>query len=92
MTIVTIVGDDFHLNGRPTYEGRAWQGRRIEGLLMNSRMVQVIFDDQMPETRHLWAYPDTNEWDPERNTREFVAAMPAWRKHSGRGSEPTYLP
>lgn len=60
MTIVTIVGDGFHLNGRPTYEGRAWQGRRVEGLLMNSRMVQAIFDDGNPETRQLehlsWAF------------------------------------
>ncbi|MER3487084.1 MAG: hypothetical protein C4345_15015, partial [Chloroflexota bacterium] len=27
----------------------------------------------------LWAYPDTGTWDPERNTREFVEAMPSWR-------------
>ena len=26
-------------------------------------------------------YPDTNRWDPERNTREFVAAMPEMRRH-----------
>jgi hypothetical protein len=81
MTAVTIMGDDFRLNGRPTYEGRAWEGHRVEGLLMNSRMVQGIFDDENPETRHLWAYPDTGQWDPERNTREFIAAMPAWRAH-----------
>jgi hypothetical protein len=54
---------------------------KIEGLLMNSRMVQGIFDDANPETRPRWRYPDTNQWDPERNTREFVAAMPAWRRH-----------
>ena len=78
MTIVTIVGDDFHLNGRPTYEGRVWQGRRIAGLLMNSRMVQGIFDGENPETRHLWPYPDSNEWDPERNTREFVEVSCSW--------------
>ncbi|MBM3499751.1 MAG: hypothetical protein FJX74_13910 [Armatimonadetes bacterium] len=81
LTVVTIVGDDFHLNGAPTYEGCLWEGHRVEGLLMNSRMVQGIFDDENPETRHLWAYPDTGEWDPERNPREFIAAMPAWREH-----------
>jgi hypothetical protein len=54
---------------------------KIEGLLMNSRMVQGIFDDLNPKTREMWAYPDTKRWDPERNTREFVAAMPAWRQH-----------
>jgi len=80
-TSVAIRGDDFLINGRPTYPGRVWRGMRIEGLLMNSRMVQGIFDDLNPDTRGMWAYPDTGKWDPERNTREFAAAMPAWRKH-----------
>ncbi|MGQ9731420.1 MAG: hypothetical protein ACUVX8_09110 [Candidatus Zipacnadales bacterium] len=81
LTLVAIVGDDFYINGHPTYEGRKWEGHRVEGLLLNSRMVQAIFDDENPETRPLWAYPDTGEWDPERNTREFIAAMPEWRVH-----------
>ncbi|MBU0606700.1 MAG: hypothetical protein KKI08_02385 [Armatimonadetes bacterium] len=80
-TEVAIAGEAFHINGRPTYEGRAWNGHRIEGLLLNARMVQGIFDDLNPETRQRWAYPDTGVWDPERNTREFLAAMPTWRAH-----------
>lgn len=80
-TTVAIEADRFLVNGRPTYQGRAWRGMRIEGLLMNSRMVQGIFDDLNPETRSLWDYPDTKRWDPERNTREFIAAMPEWRRH-----------
>lgn len=80
-TTVAIKGDGFLVNGRPTYEGRSWRGMRIEGLLMNARLVQGIFDDLNPETRGRWAYPDTKQWDPERNTREFVAAMPEWRRH-----------
>ena len=76
-----VLHDRFLIDGRPTYEGRNWRGMRIEGLLMNSRMVQGIFDDLNPETRQQWAYPDTGTWDPERNTREFVAAMPEWRRH-----------
>lgn len=80
-TTVTIDGDRFLLNGRPTYEGRKFQEMKIEGLLMNSRMVQGIFDDLSPETRARWRYPDTGRWDPERNTREFIAAMPEWRRH-----------
>jgi hypothetical protein len=80
-TAVSIVGDAFHVNGRPTYEGRAWRGRRVEGLLLNARMVQGIFDDRNPETRGRWAYPDTGAWDPERNVREFLEAMPEWRRH-----------
>jgi hypothetical protein len=78
-TAVSLAGDRFMINGKPTYEGRQYKGLRIEGLLLNSRMVQGIFDDLNPETRSRWAYPDTNRWDPDRNTREFVAAMPQWR-------------
>ena len=80
-TTVSIIGEDFQINGRPTYEGRTWRGHRIEGLLMNSRMVQGIFDDRNPETIQRWAYPDTGRWDAERNTREFIEAMPDWRRH-----------
>lgn len=80
-TTVAIVGDAFHVNGRPTFEGRVWKGRKVEGLLPNSRMVQGIFDDRNPETRPRFAYPDTGVWDAERNTREFIAAMPEWRRH-----------
>src|SRR5437762_7673539 len=80
-TAVSIRGDAFLINGRPTYAGRQYQGSKIEGLLMNSRVVQGIFDDSNPETRERWRYPDTGKWDAERNTREFIAAMPTWRAH-----------
>jgi hypothetical protein len=80
-TIISIVADEFHLNGKPTYAGHKWNGHRIQGLLLNSRMVQGIFDDLNIKTATNWAYPDTGKWDAERNTREFIAAMPEWRKH-----------
>ena len=79
-TQVSIAGEDFHLNGKPTYAGRTWNGHRIEGLLLNSRMVQATYDDLNPETAQRWAYPDTGKWDAERNVREFIAAMPEWRR------------
>lgn len=81
MTKVKIVGDQFWINDKPTYSGRDWMGKKIEGLLMNSRMVQSNFDDLNPETRKQWAYPDTQVWDADRNTREFLSAMPVWRQH-----------
>ncbi len=83
-TTVAIEGQTFLINGKPTYPNRVYRrkGRgaeqKIEGLLLNSRMVQGIFDDLNPETRSLWDYPD-GPWDAERNTNEFVAAMPQWR-------------
>ena len=80
-TQVSIQGDRFLINGKPTYEGRTYKGHKIEGLLMNARVVQGIYDDLNPETRSRWTYKDTGKWDPDRNTREFVAAMPEWRRH-----------
>lgn len=80
-TAVAIDGAAFTINGQLTYRGRMWNGQRIEGLLFNSRMVQATFDDLNHETRSRWAWPDSGQWDAERNTREFLAAMPAWKQH-----------
>ena len=77
-TVVEIRGSKFYINGVPTYKGKTWNGNSIDGLLFNSRMVQGIFDDENPETRDHWRYPDTGEWDPERNTDEFRVAMEEW--------------
>jgi len=80
-TKVAIRGDAFFINGSPTYKLQSWKGKKIEGLLFNSRMVQATFDDLNSATVSRWAYPDTKKWDAERNLREFLAAMPTWRKH-----------
>ena len=80
-TTVSIVDEAFYINGEITYPGRFYKGNKIEGLLLNTRMVQGIFDDRNPETVHRWEYPDTGKWDAERNTREFLSAMPAWHAH-----------
>lgn len=80
-TRVEIDGDAFLIDGRPTYEGRRFGDWKIEGLLLNSRMVQATFDDLNPDTRDRWAYPDTGVWDPDRNVREFLAALPEYRRH-----------
>jgi hypothetical protein len=80
-TGVTIDGEKFRINGEYTYPGRTYEGNEIEGLLFNARMVQALFDDDNPETVDRWTYPDTGEWDPERNVQEFVEAMPEWYDH-----------
>lgn len=77
---VSISGEDFLIDGKPTYSGRSWKGHRIEGLLLNSRMVQGIFDDLNTNTVAKWAYADTGKWDAERNTREYIAAMSEWHR------------
>jgi len=80
-TEITIEGEKFFINGRPTLEGVVWNNIRMEGLIPNSRMVQGIFDDLNPETVDKWKYPDSGKWDPERNTNEFTAAMSDWHEH-----------
>ncbi len=80
-TEVSIRGDMFYINGKPTYEGRYWKGNKVEGLLLNARLVQGIFDDENPDTRSTFSYPDTGEWSADRNTNEFVEAMPSWKAH-----------
>jgi len=79
-TTVSIRGDAFLINNAPTYPGRVYQGMKIEGLLMNARLVQGIFDDLNEQTRSLWNYPD-GPWDPDRNTDAFVVSMPDWRAY-----------
>jgi hypothetical protein len=78
-TVVSIRNDQFFINGKPTYENRYWKGIKIEGLLLNSRMVQGIFDDLNPETANYWIYPDTKKWDADRNTSEFISNMGKWK-------------
>ena len=80
-TRIEISDECWLINGELTYRGREFQGHRIEGLLLNSRMANAMFDDANPVTRHLWAYPDSGEWDPDRNVSEFLAALPLYRSH-----------
>ena len=80
-TIVSIDSNQFRINGQLTYPNRYWKDHKIEGLLFNARLVQGIFDDANPTTRKKWRYPNNERFDPYRNTREFVAAMPSWKAH-----------
>lgn len=81
MTRVSIQGEKIFIDGRPTYAGRTFEGKPVEGLLFNVRAVQATFDDANLSTRPLWVYPDTGQWDPERNVGEFMAALPQWKAH-----------
>ena len=81
MTTIQIQDDHFLIDGTPTYQGRAFGDASVEGLLLNSRMVQATFDDTNPDTVHRWAYPDTGRWDTERNVEEFLAVLPIYAAH-----------
>ena len=80
MARVEIDGQKFLVDGKYTYEGRDFEGKPVEGLLLNVRTVQAIFDDENDATKHIWHYPDTSRWDPDRNVKEFAAALPFWRQ------------
>ena len=79
-TVVSIEGDRFLIDGQLINRGRRWKDKPIEGLLFNSRMANAIIDDENPATRGVWAYLD-GEFSAERNTREFIAALPAFHAH-----------
>ena len=80
-TRVAVDGEAWLINGDPTWRQREYRGWPIEGLLLNSRMANAIFDDANPANRFLWRYPDTGRWDADRNTDEFVRALPVYREH-----------
>ena len=80
-TRVSIAGTEWHINGAAANAGKMWKGASIHGTLFNARMVNAVFDDVNIESRKLWRYPDTGVWDPNRNTREFIAAMPHYAAH-----------
>jgi hypothetical protein len=65
-TRVTVINGRWHLNGVVTYPGSA-----AEGLLMNVRMVNAIFEDRAQ-------HPD---FDPEANTDRFIAHIPDYAAH-----------
>ncbi len=75
-TAVSIQGTSFVINGLLTSPGKPAQGQ-----LLNTRMAQAIFDDDNPATVGNWAYPDTQVWDPQRNTNELVAMLPTYAQH-----------
>ena len=79
-TTISIKDDiNFYINNKITYESAS--NKNVHGLLMVSRLIQGIFDDYNTSTQHIWAYPDTNKWDPMRNTQEFVGNMSIWREN-----------
>lgn len=81
MTTVEIDGENWLIDGKITHEGRRYRGTSVEGLLLNSRMANGLFDDTNPLTRHLWSYPDSGEWDADRNTDELIEMLPVYKAH-----------
>lgn len=64
-TTISMDGDNWLINNNLTYAGS-----QAEGLLMNVRMVNAVFEDR--------ARP---EFDAPANTREFIAQIPEYVSH-----------
>jgi len=80
-TTVSIAGSKWRLGGEVTY-----RGTKAEGLLMNARMVNAVFEDR--------GRPD---FDAEANTESFIARIPDYVAHGVRaftlslqGGDPDY--
>jgi CubicO group peptidase (beta-lactamase class C family) len=84
-TRVSIARGKWQINGAVTY-----RGTRAEGLLMNVRMVNSVFEDANEKTR-------PPGFDPEANTNNFIAQIPDYAAHGVRaftlnlqGGDPKY--
>ena len=71
-TRLTLSGSQWHFNGHATYPGSP-----AEGLLMNVRMVNCIFEDRNAKTR-------PEGFDPDANTTAFIARIPDYVAHGVR--------
>jgi hypothetical protein len=85
VTRVSIVAARWHLNGQVTY-----RGAKAEGLLMNVRMVNAVFEDANDPTR-------PREFDPDANTDAFIRKISEYVAHGVRaftlnlqGGDPGY--
>lgn len=78
---LSIEGGMFLMDGKPTYSDFPGAVPEALGRLMNSRMVQATFADLNPETSKLFRYPDGSPYDPERQTDEFIAALPEYKRY-----------
>jgi len=90
MKKLSIVGESFYLDGDGTYTRRTGfphADPRMAGLLINHRVINGVFDDLNEshdydgDGRDNWAFSDTGQWDPERNTQIFIEFMEEWRAH-----------
>lgn len=72
-----IIGQDFYINGQKTYSEFPGCDPKNQGLLMNARFIQGVFNDTNPAHAHLYDRFG-KKWDPEENTRALCRALPQW--------------
>ncbi|MEZ4675120.1 MAG: hypothetical protein R2932_12845 [Caldilineaceae bacterium] len=67
------------INGQPTYREITDSNPNAHGLLMNARFIQGVFDDKAEPGR--FARWGKTHWDPEQQTDDLIAALPAWYRY-----------
>ncbi len=73
-TVLTVQGDKFLINGKLTYSEIATSKPKSHGMLMNSRMIQGIFDSKNREQFNRFGV----KFDPDTNTQQLIDALPSW--------------
>ncbi|HKL41165.1 MAG TPA: cellulase family glycosylhydrolase [Clostridia bacterium] len=73
-TTLEIKKNNFLINGELVYS-EIKNSKDSQGLLMNSRFIQGIFDDKIDRTRF-----DRfgKKFDPDKNTDDLIKALPKW--------------
>ena len=72
---LTIKGSKFYINGQLTYSEIKNSKPEAQGLLMNARFIQGIFDDKADSGRF---NRFERTFDPEKNTDNLIEALPSW--------------
>lgn len=75
-TTLSVTGETFRINDRLTYSEVPGSKASVQGLLMNARFIQGIFDDK--DGRGRFARFGFQEYDPEAQTNRLVEALPEW--------------
>lgn len=75
-TIVSKLGKQILINGKPVYSEIANANPQSLGLLWNQRMIQGVFDDK--KDRRRYDLFKKGHFSPDENTDDLIKAMPEW--------------
>ncbi|MEM8495041.1 MAG: hypothetical protein AAF663_06595 [Planctomycetota bacterium] len=75
---LTVDGRRFRFDGDLTYADSPAGGESVQGLLMNARFIQGVFDDAADPGR--FARFGHATWDAEAQTDRLIAALPEWHR------------
>lgn len=73
-TILAIAGEKFLINGKLVYSDIPNSKAKSHGMLMNSRMIQGIFDSENREHFNRFGVV----FHPDKNTQELIDSLPQW--------------